>query len=114
MRISDWSSDVCSSDLRQSCRSTIDNEPPNGISVRLGFGPDHHDIRDRRVGDPCLRAGQPIAPANSLGLGPHRARNGAGIRLSKAQAAYTFAEYRLGKKTMTQVGAAEGDKDRKN
>src|SRR3546814_7569282 len=66
LRISDWSSDVCSSDL-------------------------------------------PIAPANSLGLGPHRARIGAGIRLRKAEAAYDFAGCELGKIAMTQIVAAEGE-----
>src|SRR3546814_7045426 len=107
MRISDWSSDVCSSDLRtfqslhvgeavlvrnedfvhddlagdrraqadlavdrrrtQTLPALFEHEAANRVTaVFIELGPDHEDIRDRRVADPGLGTGQPITTGNFL------------------------------------------------
>ena len=53
--------------------------------------PHHEHVGDRRVGNPHLRAGQPIAVGHLLGAGLHAAGIGAGIGLGEAEAADPFA-----------------------
>src|SRR3546814_19885523 len=65
MRISDWSSDVCSSDLRGARRPTIITKasPPFSIGVRLVSKDD----------EPALMDAAPVSAGRLLGLaGPDR------------------------------------------
>src|SRR3546814_3692850 len=59
MRISDWSSDVCSSDLRlAAARHAPVAQPPDGgaLAPAFGFGAGDHRLRseERRVGNECV------------------------------------------------------------
>src|SRR3546814_21019897 len=62
MRISDWSSDVCSSDLRRSCEACLD-ERGEGGSATNGVG-------DRQPEPPAFRAEQRfgLAAAKACGV----------------------------------------------
>src|SRR3546814_9405357 len=53
MRISDWSSDVCSSDLAQRLRSRGSDDPETGIGSRCSRRPDgrRSAVRDGRTGN---------------------------------------------------------------
>src|SRR3546814_17883035 len=54
MRISDWSSDVCSSDLNRGCVGPIDSLPGNFDHVLGDVHAlrDHVEVRARRADDP--------------------------------------------------------------
>src|SRR3546814_20384728 len=56
MRISDWSSDVCSSDLLASFADQKLYEPPVGFMVRVQFQVTGRAVRseERRVGKECV------------------------------------------------------------
>ncbi len=56
-----------------------------------GLGPDHENVGDRRIGDPHLAAGDPVAVRDLLGAGLHAAGIGTGIRLGQAEAADPLA-----------------------
>src|SRR3546814_19472816 len=69
MRISDWSSDVCSSDLRKRARARF-RAPANSASPASSpcpSWPDHHDVRGLGELHP-----QPCTPdlVDAVGLGP--------------------------------------------
>src|SRR3546814_18038048 len=92
MRISDWSSDVCSSDLLdlgggQAFGALIEDEAADAAAMRVGFGPDDEHVGDRRVADPRLRARQRIAAVDLPGAGLHAAGVRSGIGLGEAEAA---------------------------
>src|SRR3546814_4893211 len=74
MRISDWSSDVCSSDLRQSVRAA--DEPGYAGSLAHDAGPREHDARAAGTARPQLRALAAERPAGrgreSAGRQPRR------------------------------------------
>ena len=59
--------------------------------MRLGLGPDHEDIGDRRVRDPHLRAVQHIAAGGLLRRGLHARRVRSRIRFGQAKTADPFA-----------------------
>ena len=76
-------------DLRrgQTFHALFENEAADGVVVRGRFRPDHEHVRDRRIGDPRLCAGEPVAAVDLFGACRHAAGVGAGIRLRQAEAA---------------------------
>ncbi len=74
----------------------LQHEAADLVVMRLGLGPDHEDIRDGRVRDPRLGAGEAIAPVGLHGAGLHAGGIGAGIRLGQAEAAHELARGELG------------------
>src|SRR3546814_7343879 len=77
MRISDWSSDVCSSDLVE-----VAGDEPAGFGLLLGIR--RHGIifaRLRRAPSSALRAPSPAAQEKGLGVAPLlRSGRGDGVR----------------------------------
>ena len=59
------------------------------------LGPDHREVSDRRVGDPHLGAGEPVAARRLLRARHHRAGIGAVIGLGQAEAADDLARCEL-------------------
>src|SRR3546814_8740215 len=89
MRISDWSSDVCSSDLTLPCLRRRGSKGPRlppllqGLSpTRMPHEPPHHPPRVRRGGDICCDALriEPV-PGQRLGARPHVAAHVHGAEL---------------------------------
>ena len=76
--------------------------------MRGGFRPDDKDVGDRRVGNPHLAAGEPIAVGHLLGAGLHAVGIGAGIRLGQAEAADPLAGGELGQVFLALVLVAIG------
>ena len=76
-------------DLRrgQSLHALFEHEAADFVVMGVRLGPDDEDVGDRRVRDPGLGAGQPIAAVDLLGAGLHAGGIGAGIRLGQAEAA---------------------------
>ena len=72
------------------------------------FGPHHEHVGDRRVGNPHLGTGEPVAVRGLLGAGLHAAGIGAGIRLGQAEAADPFAGGELGQIFLALVLVAIG------
>ena len=72
------------------------------------FRPHHEHVGDRRVGNPHLGAGQPVAVGGLLGAGLHAAGIGAGIRLGQAEAADPLAGGELGQVFLALVLVAIG------
>ena len=66
-------------------------------AVLFGLGPDHEDIRDRRVRDPHFRAGQLVAVGGFHRTGFHARRVGARIGFCQTKAADEFAAGQFGK-----------------
>src|SRR3546814_6391111 len=115
MRISDWSSDVCSSDLldiveidhagdrgpeaelafdlrrRKALGSLFDDEAADLAVMRVRLRPDHEHVGDRRVGDPGLVAIETVAAVGLDRARPHAARIRPCIGLDKTEAADPFA-----------------------
>src|SRR3546814_2264996 len=60
MRISDWSSDVCSSDLRKRRRLRRVDRPDPGMGMRAAQDPAPDHPGHRRVGGVCRPAGDRI------------------------------------------------------
>ena len=76
--------------------------------MRGRFRPHHEHVGDRRVGNPHLGAGQPVAVGNLLGAGLHAAGIGAGIGLGQAEAADPLAGGELGQVFLALVLVAIG------
>ena len=76
--------------------------------MRGGFRPDHEDVGDRRVGNPHLAAGQPVAVGHLFGAGLHAVGIGTGIRLGQAEAADPLAGGELGQVFLALVLVAIG------
>ncbi len=76
--------------------------------MRSRFRPHHEHVGDRRVGNPHLGAGQPIAVGDLLGAGLHAAGIGAGVRLGQAEAADPLAGGELGQVFLALVLVAIG------
>ena len=74
--------------VEKSLGAAFDHEAAD-LAVELR--PDHGDVGDRRVGDPHLVAGEPIAAGDFLGAGDHRAGIGAVVGLGEAEAADELA-----------------------
>ena len=77
--------------------------------MRLGLGPHHEHVGDRRIGDPGLGAGQDVAALDLLGAGAHAARVGAGVGLGQAEAADDLALGQAGEVFAALLLAAVGE-----
>src|SRR3546814_8390670 len=100
MRISDWSSDVCSSDLCAESKFSLDlggrkaKRPrfhDESTNVTFQFSPDNRNIGDGAIGDPSLRSAQPEAAIDLNGMGYHASRVGAGPRFRQPEATHKLA-----------------------
>ena len=86
----------------------FEDEALDAVAMRRRFGPHDEDIRNRRVGDPHLGAGQPVAAVDLFGSGSHAARVRAGIGLRQAEAADPFAARQFRKIFLALLVAAVG------
>src|SRR3546814_18639418 len=68
MRISDWSSDVCSSDLIERCGPRADNEQALDLFGRNALLEDHRDHGGHQIGRLDLTALDRIGPALDVEL----------------------------------------------
>ncbi len=78
------------------------------VVVLGGLRPHHEYVGDRRVGNPHLGTGEPIAVGRLLGAGLHAAGIGAGVRLGQAEAADPLAGRKLGQIFLALVLVAIG------
>ena len=84
---------------RQARHAALQDEAADRVVVVLG--PDDHDVGDGRIGDPHLRAVQPVAAVDGVRARLHAAGVGAVVRLGEAEAADDRASRQPG-----QVGLA--------
>ncbi len=81
---------------RQPLKAAFEDEAANAAAMRVAFRPHHHDVGDRRVGDPHLAAVQPITAVDLGRTGAHAAGIAARIRLGQAETADPFAAGQFG------------------
>ncbi|OIQ68862.1 hypothetical protein GALL_495410 [mine drainage metagenome] len=76
---------------RKALHALLENESANLVVVFRRFRPHHEHVGDRRVGNPHLGTGQPVAVGRLLGASLHAAGIGPGIRLGQTETADPFA-----------------------
>src|SRR3546814_5678117 len=115
MRISDWSSDVCSSDLFEEARAQLEGELAEVARERA-----FNELTGKLV-DQALKNPSALAPAaNAVGLplqklGPFSRENGTGIAASPAVVREAFSEELIQDGTVSNpIAIAPGPRDRKS